>query len=128
MHKISPGDIAFFKRAQGSTQKDAPQVAFAGHAFGVLLGVVPNGVRDPDINDVTAMMAGIGYIAFDEVQDLLGEETCDNLLKLFADKYKVNLREAPAEVISSLLSATGEAIVKQNIALAKAEMNDDSTN
>lgn len=84
---FKPGDVAFFKTAN-QQPKDFPRgVKFPGWGFGVVLGCVPHGIIAPPASHVFRLMANAGFVALDDIGELLGQEALNTFVKAFETKY-----------------------------------------
>ena len=85
---IKPGDVVFFKAATTSAESGkARGVAFKGHGFGLMLGLLPPLAKDPPAIDLLRLMGTIGFISFDDIKDFLGKELMEDAVKQFEDRY-----------------------------------------
>ncbi len=84
---LSPGDIAFFKRAKKTSHRKSPEIMFKGHAFGIILGIVPPFQKDPVESDLMRMIGTVGFLSFDDVAEFLGDVAGAECVKKFEDKY-----------------------------------------
>lgn len=81
------GTIVFFNKAKSSTKNTEPASQFKGHGFGILLGHVPTGAREPDIGHVLRVMGTLGFLSFDNVYEFLGKRLGDKVVKKFEAKF-----------------------------------------
>lgn len=84
---LKPGSVVFFNGCKKSTKQNSEPFIFKGHGFGVFLGVVPTNVKEPAREQMDGLLAGIGWVSFENVAELLGEEQFDLLAKKFQEKY-----------------------------------------
>lgn len=96
---LKSGAIVYFPVCHKTTKPQAQPYVFQGKGFGVFLGVTPHGFPDMTREMIPAMMAGIGWVSFEDVAELLGEEQLKLLEQKFRDKYEAKPGEeaAPAE-------------------------------
>lgn len=113
------GDVVFFTEAKDSSARKALKVRFKGHAFGVLLGHVPPFQKDPPAEHLLRLMGQIGFVSFDDVGELLGNEEGAKLVKLYEDKYygkaaeETKQEELPLDPPSKLVDASGAPIARE---------------
>lgn len=112
------GDVVFFTEAKSSSARKALKVKFKGHAFGVLLGHVPPFQKDPPAEHLLRLMGQIGFVSFDDVGELLGNEEGAKLVALFEDKYYGKIAEGQAELPldaepSKLVDISGAPITRE---------------
>lgn len=85
---IKNGDVVYFRKAKRETRKSAPEMQFPkGHGFGVFLGHVPLGLPDVPPLVLLRQMGSIGFISFDDLNEILGEEAVTAIIAKFEDKY-----------------------------------------
>lgn len=124
---LKPGQVVYFNGCKKNTKNSEPFI-FKGHGFGVFLGVVPHNVREPAREQMDGLLAGIGWVSFENVAELLGEEQFDLLAAKFQEKYGLEpmpegekMPDAPAPMAEpvialppekQLLGANGRPIVK----------------
>lgn len=93
------GDVVFFKKAKRSSARKAHEEEFKGHGFGVMLGHVPPFVKDPPPEHLIRLMGTIGFVSFDDVGRLLGDEQAKLLVQKYEDAYYgKKLEEAQLEL------------------------------
>lgn len=81
------GDVVFFKKAKTTSARKGLEIGFKGYGFGVMLGHVLPFAADPKPEMLLRLMGTIGFVSFDDVGELLGNEQAANLVKAFEDKY-----------------------------------------
>lgn len=81
------GDCLFFKVAKKESRRNAKEMKFKGHAFGVYLGHVPPFGKDPQPDQLLRMMGQIGFLTFDDVSEFVGAEAAEKCVKMYEDKY-----------------------------------------
>lgn len=85
---LNPGDVVFFKIVKKSSRHNKfKEIAFKGHGFGVLLGIVPPFAQDPPESHLMRLMGAAGYLSFDDVADFFGNEIGAQAVTKFEDKY-----------------------------------------
>jgi hypothetical protein len=84
---MKPGDVVFFRKAKRSVHRRSPEIGFAGHAFGFLLGEVPMFAGDPSVRSIDRCLGSIGLVKFDDVAEFLGAEAGLECVKKFEQKY-----------------------------------------
>lgn len=113
-----PGDVFFSNTMKKGSNRKAPQYAVKGHAFGVLLGIVPPFQKDPQQHEVSRLLGTVGLLMFDDVADFLGNEAGAKCIKMFEDKYYGKEMPPDTEVIevpnegSALVDAQGAPLEK----------------
>lgn len=101
------GDVMFFKTAKKESRRNAKEMKFKGHGFGVFLGHVPPFMPDPDPAQLIRMMGQIGFLTFDDVATFLGDEMAAKCVKMYEDKYYgQEAQDAATEVPTSPIAAT----------------------
>lgn len=112
MFKI--GDVAFFKVARKGTKKTAPECKFNGHAFGVILGIVPPFEKEPPAEHLLRLMGSIGFISFDDIGEIFGAEAGKKCIAAFEAKY-YGRTGAPGELpkeLPKIVDANGQPITQ----------------
>lgn len=84
---FKPGDVVYFKQASKTTNPKVPAVRFKGHGLGVVLGGLNPFQQEPNKDDVITLMASIGYISFDQIEEFLGKEVGTQVVGMFEKKY-----------------------------------------
>lgn len=95
--ELKPGSVVFFQQCKKTAKPNSGGIGFKGHGFGIFLGIVPPGVAEPTRYMMDPLMAGIGWVSFETVKELLGEETLKKLTDAFTKKY--DIEERPTEEI-----------------------------
>lgn len=85
--RLNHGDAVFFKKVKKASNRKAPEIGFKGHGFGILLGHVPPFQKDPTSDQLLRHMGAIGFLSFDDVADLLGDDVGAKCLAAFEEKY-----------------------------------------
>lgn len=91
---MKPGDIVFFKEATRTSKRKAQVFGFKGHAFGVMLGHIPPFGQDPSGVQVLALLANVGFVSFDDVAEMLGQEAAARLVQKFQEKMEAFVLKA----------------------------------
>lgn len=94
---LNPGQVVFYPLCAKTTRPGTSPYVFQGHGFGVHLGVAGLGQPEPTKYMVPILMAGIGWVSFEEVRELLGEEACNTLMDKFRAKYEAKEEESKPE-------------------------------
>jgi hypothetical protein len=81
------GDFLYFREAQTGIRKESKRVKFAGHAFGMWVGVVPHFHKEPKDLDIFSMMGSLGWLTFDDVGEFLGPEAGNKVVEMYVKKY-----------------------------------------
>ncbi len=89
------GEVVYFKKATRTTKRGALETSFTGHAFGIMVGVVPPSRPEPSKQVLMMALAQMGYMSFDDVGEFLGKEQADLCVKKFEQKY-CGISERPA--------------------------------
>ena len=84
---FKPGAVVYFKECRRGSTKKADAMRTKGYGFGVLLGVVPPFQKEPDGPTVLRLLASVGFVAVDEIIELLGKEAGDEFIRKFEQKY-----------------------------------------
>jgi len=85
---MQPGDVVFFTRCKKSVTPGTLEVAFKdAHGFGVILGMIPKHQKDPTAHAAMQCMGSVGYLAFDDIAEFLGEEQMKVCMTKFEEKY-----------------------------------------
>ena len=92
---MKSGDVVYFRRAKKELGPEGKFVEFAGHGFGVILGVVPPNQVAPTPVILMRGMGQIGFISFDDVKLFVGEEMFQKCVEHFKDKYFGTVVELP---------------------------------
>ena len=87
MRPIQNGDVIYFKDIKTGTRKNAIGARFKHFGWGLLLGAIPPFGKEPQLDDLIRSMGTIGYIAFDDVGEFLGDEMGAKALAAFEAKY-----------------------------------------
>jgi len=123
--KITPGSVVFFKRAKsiahGGKKKE---FEFAGHGYGVILGLVPPGAPPPPIEIIIANLGAIGYGKLDDIKEFLGDEASELFQSRWQAKYMALIeavaQKALAEGALKLVGPDGKP-VKPGLAVVPIE-------
>lgn len=110
MKTFIPGDVIYFKQARRTTSKNSEGFSTGqGMAFGLLLGVVPQGVPDPCPEQIFRICAGFGMVTVDSIIELMGEE----FAHLYIARLQARYSEAPEKpkAPSGLVSSDGKPLV-----------------
>jgi hypothetical protein len=94
---ISPGRVIYFPVCRTTSKPTAPMMTFNGIGFGVFLGVVPPRFPEPTPAMVPQLMATIGYVAFEDVIEFLGDDAFKTVEEKFRAKYEPPAGEETAE-------------------------------
>lgn len=97
---LKPGAVVFFPVAKKSTKANSEPLVFRGHGFGVFLGVVPQFAVEPTREMMDTLLSGVGWVSFENVFEMLGEEQFRILEQKFRAKYELEAmteEEAKAE-------------------------------
>ncbi|MDH4164704.1 MAG: hypothetical protein OEW15_18750, partial [Nitrospirota bacterium] len=86
---LKPGGVVYFNVCKKSTKPNSEPMIFKGHGFGVFLGVVPQFKVEPTREMLDPLLAGIGWVSFENVYELLGEEQFKLLETKFREKYEL---------------------------------------
>lgn len=106
---FKPGAVVYFKKClRRPTSKSDWVAAKVGYNFGVLLGSVAPHTPDPTPNIIAKMMSGSGYVSFDDVIEMLGQERFAELLKKMELKYCPQGQALPQA--PKLLDANGKPL------------------
>lgn len=84
---LKPGNVVFFNVCKKSTKQNSEPMVIKGHGFGVFLGVVPQFAPEPTREMMDPLLAGVGWVSFENVYELLGEEQFKILETKFREKY-----------------------------------------
>lgn len=84
---LKSGDVAFFERASDRPAKFPGSYKFPGWGFGVVLGCVPPGMPEPPASHLFRIMGNAGFVAVDDIIELLGKEAADVFIHNFEMKY-----------------------------------------
>lgn len=87
---LKPGGVVYFNVCKKSTKPNSEPMIFKGHGFGVFLGVVPQFKVEPTREMLDPLLAGIGWVSFENVYELLGEEQFKLLETKFREKYELD--------------------------------------
>lgn len=115
------GDVVFFKKAKRGSGRKMPEVQFKGYGFGVMLGHVPPFAKDPPPEHLLRLMGTIGFISFDDLAEILGDEAAQKAVLAFEDKYygkKIPLCECGKNDVTHelpKLDDTGKCVKCQNV-------------
>lgn len=101
---LTAGDCVYFRKCQRGTKNVFPEIGFAGHGFGIMLGIVPTNQKEPGPLQLFQMMGKIGFISFDAINEFLGEEVAKNVIEKFQDKYYG--KEIPPELVQKEVPST----------------------
>lgn len=111
---MKPGVVVYFKTFKASTRKRSPEMKFQGYGYGILLGMVPPFVKDPDTIFVLDSLAKAGYVRLDHVQEVIGVEAaqvlCDGIQAKYdqmAKDYLVQEERLKPQKKSGLLDQNG---------------------
>lgn len=109
---MKPGDVVYFRRAKKESGPEGKFVEFVGHGFGVILGVLPP--NQPAPNPVTLLrgMGQIGFLSFDDVKSILGDEMFEKCIEGYQDKYYGKVTELPPSPLldSAKIAQEGEPL------------------
>lgn len=99
--KLQPnaGDLLYFRIAKKESRRNAKEIKFKGHGFGVFLGHLPMYKPEPQPDDLFRMMGAIGFLTFDDVASFLGEEAAQKCVKAYEEKYYGPEAQARAQTI-----------------------------
>lgn len=84
---INQGDIVFFRKAKKSGKVKTPEATFKGHGFGIFLGHAPLFAPDPPAFLILRMLGQVGFVSFDDVKTMLGEDQLEILSQKYKTKY-----------------------------------------
>jgi len=84
---LGPGSVLFFKRVKTSKLKAAPEYSFQGTGFGLLLGMVADHEKEPNLRDVFCILGKLGFVSLDDVGHFLGKEQMEEVVKKLELKY-----------------------------------------
>jgi hypothetical protein len=110
---FKPGDVVFFKEAHRGPSKRTDGLRAKHYAFGVLLGNLPPFAPEPPAEHLMRLMGGAGFMAFDDVLEVLGEEAGDLVIRAWQRKYwgaEWDYRKQAEP--SALVDATGQPVPK----------------
>ncbi len=109
---LTNGMLVFFGTCKKSAHRKAMKFSFKGHAFGIMLGVVPLFGKEPDRKAVVARLAGVGFVLLDDVADFLGDEAVATFTDKFHEKYDEKQPTEPEIETppSMLVGADGEPL------------------
>ena len=105
---MNQGDVVYFKLAQDSSHRKSKKITFKGMGYGVFLGHVPPFQKDPPPAHLIRQMGQIGFVTFDDVAQILGDEQAALVVKKFEEKYYGEEAQAEAPVTSQTV-LPGEA-------------------
>jgi hypothetical protein len=97
---LKAGDIVFFKKCRRSSSRRSPEIRFNGHAFAIMLGMVPTFAKDPPPSHLLRILGTVGLISLDDIAEFLSTEDRDEVAKKFHLKYMGKLPDAPLLVKS----------------------------
>lgn len=98
---LKGGDIVFFRRVKREPRRNAKEIGFRdGFGFGVMLGITSSKFPMPLPEHLTILMGQAGYISFDDIYLLLGEDVAKSLIKKFEEKY---YRSVPVDTAPKLI-------------------------
>lgn len=93
---MKSGNIVYFKKAKLSPFFSTQAHDFPGFGFGLLLGTVPENVGVPPALLVYRLLGSIGYIKFDDLEEFLGRQVVEDVVKKFETKYsELSLAKQP---------------------------------
>lgn len=95
---FKPGDIVFFREAKRSSARTSPEIRLKGHGFAVFLGHIMPFAPDPAASQLTRIMGTAGYVSFDDVKKMYGEEFFADFVKKFDEKFYQDSAEKQAEL------------------------------
>lgn len=84
---LKPGGVVYFNVCKKSTKQNSEPLIFKGNGFGIFLGVVPQFAQEPSRAHLDPLLAGIGWVSFENVVEMLGEEQFKILETKFRAKY-----------------------------------------
>ena len=116
---FSNGDVVFFKKAKKATKRNAMEVTFKGHAFGVMLGHVPPFAKDPTPDQLLRQMGAIGFMTFDDVAEFLGDDAGAKCVKMYEDKYYGKEAQEAADQIAAPPPETSRLVDAAGVPMPK---------
>lgn len=120
---VKPGQVVFFPACRKSTRPNSQTMIFKGNGFGVFMGVVPQGMGEPTKEMLPPLLAGIGWVSFEDVFELLGEEQFKLLETKFREKYEIAAGDEaakPAEAPKIALPPERKLVTPDGSPLLKA--------
>lgn len=93
------GDVIYFRSSKKEPRRNAKEVKYQGHGFGVFLGHVPQHAPSPTPDDLFRLMGSIGFLTFDDVAEFLGEEAATKCVQAYENKFYGPEAEARAQEI-----------------------------
>lgn len=87
---LKPGGVVFFPTCKKTAKPNGQVYVMKGHGYGVFLGVVPMGHPEPTREMMDPLLAGVGWVSFENVIELLGEDQFKILEEKFRAKYDMD--------------------------------------
>ncbi len=109
---MKTGDVVYFKTAKQDSKRKTPLAQFKGLGFGVFLGHLPLGGKEPNGIIILRLLASIGMIKIDDIVEFLGEESGEKCITMFENKYygepTDDTVQEPEEPSPTILDPTGK--------------------
>ncbi len=90
---LEPGGVVFFPACKKTPKPNSQTLVFQGHGFGIFLGIVPTGMEMPSRAQMDPLLSAVGWVSFENVAEMLGEDQFEILATKFREKY--GLEEVP---------------------------------
>lgn len=89
---MKAGDIFYTKKSRNAPASKLLKLSYIeqtykGHLVAMMLGHVPQDTQPPDANTIHQLVAEIGLVKFDDVEEALGTEAVEKLMKHVETKY-----------------------------------------
>ncbi len=84
---LKAGNFLFTNKLQAGTNKGDVTLTLKTHAIVLLLGVVEKGAPEPTQNQLKSLCGGVGLVELDDVQEALGDEAMQKLIKHCERKF-----------------------------------------
>lgn len=85
---MKAGTMLYTNKLKAGTKNGDLQLTLKGNAIVLLLGYVDRGVKDPEPSEMWSLIGEVGLVGFDHVEECLGKESKEKLMKFFGEKFK----------------------------------------